>query len=137
MRTAPLPPYHSMPVEACVSALDTSLDQGLTTAQATRNSLLFPKNTLTSPPPPTLVSEVLEKLRDPLNQLLLTSAVLSVLIGNYDDAVSIILALAIGITCVYQTYTYQTYTNHIQTIYIYVYSMLCVDCARETLYECD
>jgi Ca2+-transporting ATPase len=58
-------------------------------------------------PPESLASKVLEQLNNPMNLLLLGSAGISLLLGHWDDATSIVLAVVL-VSCVAFVQEYQT-----------------------------
>lgn len=85
--------------EQSISELSTSVDQGLSslTVQAIRQ-LSGPNEFAVGPRESTLSKFLKQFYESPLNLLLFGSAGVSALVGNYDDAVSISLAIIIVVT---------------------------------------
>lgn len=84
-----------MAVEDVAARLQTSLTHGLTPAEALSRLHDQGPNELPHEPPEPLYMRFLGQFKDPLILLLLASAVLSIIIGNKDDALSIAVAVTI------------------------------------------
>lgn len=84
--------------ELCDAFQLSSLDDGLDRATVDSLRQKYGANELSSKDPPKIWERWLEQFREPMNALLIGSAVVSVLVGQVDDAVCISLALAIVIT---------------------------------------
>lgn len=84
-------------LETLYKTLDSS-PTGLSTQKATLLLSKHGKNVLKPPAPDSLFQKYLDQFRNPLILLLLSSAGLSILLGQYDDAISIALAILIVTT---------------------------------------
>lgn len=84
-----------MTPEETATRLETSLSHGLTPAEASSRLLDQGPNELPHEPPEPLYLRFLGQFKDPLILLLLASAVLSIIVGNTDDALSIAVAVTI------------------------------------------
>lgn len=98
--------FSSLTSEKCLELLSTKRD-GLTTEEATQRLNMAGQNIIPAAPPVSILSKVIEQLNNPMNILLLASASISFLIGHYDDAASIILAVVL-VSCVAFIQEYQT-----------------------------
>ncbi|KAI9092177.1 PMR1-type calcium-transporting P-type ATPase [Phlyctochytrium arcticum] len=117
MRTAPLthfsptyplltPTNHTTPsahhattdLAETIATLQTSLSTGLSSSEATYRASITGHNELTVEEGESLWSKFGEQFRNPLIMLLGASALVSVALGQYDDAVSITLAVVIVVT---------------------------------------
>ncbi len=79
----------------CIARLSTDAIQGLSREEAEYRLKMQGPNDLDKPDPESLLSKFLSTFKDPLIGLLLGSGAVSVLMGAYDDAVSIFLAVSI------------------------------------------
>lgn len=77
---------------------NTSTGYGLSSDEANQRLTKYGFNVLTSHEHTSLVSKLLEQLVNPLILILLASAFISFLVGEYDDAISISLAVLIVVT---------------------------------------
>uniref|UniRef100_A0A1I8FMI1 P-type Ca(2+) transporter n=1 Tax=Macrostomum lignano TaxID=282301 RepID=A0A1I8FMI1_9PLAT len=80
-------------VDEVAGSLRTSLRDGLSQAEADVRLRRFGPNEIESPPDDPLWQKYLEQFKDPMILLLLCSAVISLLMRQFDDAVSISLAI--------------------------------------------
>ena len=88
-----------MSVEDVLKDLDVpSLEQGLDTETVQARQQEHGKNELEASEPDPLWLRWLQQFKEPMNALLIGSAVVSLLVGETDDAICITLALAIVIT---------------------------------------
>ncbi|CAM9848835.1 unnamed protein product [Chrysoparadoxa australica] len=78
-----------------IHSMQTDGARGLTMGQVQDRSVMHAKNELAQQEEETLLMKFLETFKDPLILLLLASAVVSVLVGQYDDAISICMAVTI------------------------------------------
>ncbi|PAA57663.1 hypothetical protein BOX15_Mlig019487g1 [Macrostomum lignano] len=85
-------------VDEVAGSLRTSLRDGLSQAEADVRLRRFGPNEIESPPDDPLWQKYLEQFKDPMILLLLCSAVISLLMRQFDDAVSISLAIVIVVT---------------------------------------
>ncbi|KAI8927779.1 PMR1-type calcium-transporting P-type ATPase [Entophlyctis helioformis] len=83
--------------EAC-DRTKTNMESGLDHADIVKRRLLHGANELELDEPESLLAKFAEQFQNPLILLLLGSAVVSVLLGNVQDAVSITLAIVIVLT---------------------------------------
>ena len=91
--------YMRMSVDETMQALDvSSVDQGLDTQSIDALQEKYGMNELEANDPEPLWLRWIYQFKEPMNALLVGSAVVSVLVGQTDDAVCITLALAIVIT---------------------------------------
>eukprot|EP01084_Bolivina_argentea_P072574 131779_1 len=79
----------------CIARLSSDAIQGLSHEEAKRRLKMNGMNELDKSDPESLISKFLSTFKDPLIGLLLGSGAVSVLMGAYDDAVSIFLAVSI------------------------------------------
>eukprot|EP00833_Pecoramyces_ruminatium_P002748 jgi/Orpsp1_1/1176780/evm.model.c7180000058963.1 len=85
-------------VEQVITEQNTDLEKGLTTQEADFRIKLNGPNILEPEDEETMIGKFLEQFKDPLIMLLLGSATLSVLMGQFSDALSILLAIVIVLT---------------------------------------
>jgi len=78
--------------------LGTSSERGLSSVQVTEKRRLYGTNELNTPKPPPIWKRYLAQFKDPLIGLLLGSALVSVLTGQFADAISIFVALIIVVS---------------------------------------
>jgi magnesium-transporting ATPase (P-type) len=86
-RTAPA--WHTLPGDAALAELDSTLD-GLDQAQAAERLERYGRNELPAQEPPTLFQIVLHQFQSPLIYILLVAAAVSLLIGDFKDAIFIL-----------------------------------------------
>ena len=86
-----LPASHAtrLSIQECETRLGTEIENGLKANHVTERRRLYGKNELTPPAPDPLWKRYLQQFKDPLIGLLVGSAVISIIMGQYDDAVSI------------------------------------------------
>ena len=86
-----LPASHAtrLSIQECETRLGTEIENGLKANQVAERRRLYGKNELTPPAPDPLWKRYLQQFKDPLIGLLVGSAVISIVMGQYDDAVSI------------------------------------------------
>lgn len=77
--------------DGVVSRLRTDVKEGLSRAEVHKRQALYGPNEFAVDEKESLISKFAEQFKDPLIMLLLGSAVVSVLLGQYDDAFSITL----------------------------------------------
>lgn len=85
-------------VDEVQGKLDSSLERGLSTITVTERRRLYGSNEFHPPQQPPIWKRYLSQFKDPLIGLLVGSAVVSVLTGQIDDALSIFVALVIVVT---------------------------------------
>ncbi|KAI9732786.1 MAG: High affinity Ca2+/Mn2+ P-type ATPase-like protein [Cirrosporium novae-zelandiae] len=90
--------YSVLSTEETASKLNTSLSYGLTPSDAERRLLTYGSNELPHDEPEPLWLRYLQQFKETLILLLLASAAISFILGNYDDAISIGLAVTIVTT---------------------------------------
>jgi len=95
-----LPASHAtrLSIQECETRLGTEIENGLKANHVTERRRLYGKNELTPPAPDPLWKRYLQQFKDPLIGLLVGSAVISIIMGQYDDAVSISIALIIVVS---------------------------------------
>jgi Ca2+-transporting ATPase len=97
--------YSSRTVEQAFEALKTNLDQGLTSKEAAIRQKEHGKNILDMEPKQPLSQIFFEQFQDPLILLLLMSALLSLIVGELADAISITATIIIVLSVAfYQEY---------------------------------
>ena len=86
-----LPASHAtqLSIQECETRLGTEIENGLQANHVTERRRLYGKNELTPPAPDPLWKRYLQQFKDPLIGLLVGSSVISIIMGQYDDAVSI------------------------------------------------
>ncbi|CAB3407703.1 unnamed protein product [Caenorhabditis bovis] len=82
----------------CAHMLRTSLEEGLTTAEASRRRQYHGYNEFDVGEEEPIYKKYLEQFQNPLILLLLASAIVSILMKQYDDAISITVAVVIVVT---------------------------------------
>jgi Ca2+-transporting ATPase len=97
MRTETLQTSNSS-ISECCSRLQSNLESGLQTPQILERQLKFGFNEIDFNHKESLVSNFLEKFKDPMISLLLSSAAISIVVGNKSDAFSIVGAVIIVLT---------------------------------------
>ncbi|KAF1771594.1 hypothetical protein GCK72_003421 [Caenorhabditis remanei] len=85
-------------VVPCTHQLRTNLDEGLTTAEATRRRQYHGYNEFDVGEEEPIYKKYLEQFQNPLILLLLASAFVSIIMKQYDDAISITVAVVIVVT---------------------------------------
>ncbi len=78
-------------VQDCLRDLGADDQRGLSASEASSRLAFHGPNELNASEPETIYAKFLEKLREPMIALLLASAGVSILTGQYDDAISITL----------------------------------------------
>jgi magnesium-transporting ATPase (P-type) len=89
--------WHSQPVEEVYTQLQTNPD-GLDQSEAAARLQQFGPNTLPAPKPPALWQVILHQFASPLIYILLIAGVVSLLIGDFKDAVFIFVVLVLNAT---------------------------------------
>ncbi|KAI9868634.1 MAG: High affinity Ca2+/Mn2+ P-type ATPase-like protein [Trichoglossum hirsutum] len=90
--------YSLLSVQEAASRLSSSLAYGLSPSHAASLRLIYGPNELPHHEPDPLWLRFLKQFQEPLILLLLASAVISFVMGNLDDAVSIAIAVTIVVT---------------------------------------
>ncbi|KAI5296939.1 Bud site selection protein, Revert to axial protein 1, partial [Ascosphaera pollenicola] len=90
--------YSKLAPEEVARRLDTSLHHGISPVEADFRILRDGPNELPHDDPEPIWLRFLGQFKEPLIMLLLASAAISFFLGNYDDAISITLAVTIVIT---------------------------------------
>jgi Ca2+-transporting ATPase len=90
--------YSSITIQECYDLLDTHPNTGLSLDQVRIRQQRYGKNELDQDERESLVKKFLEQFQDPLILLLLASALISLIIGQVSDAVSILLTIIIVLT---------------------------------------
>lgn len=90
-------PWHALAAADVFQELDSS-ENGLSVSEAAARLLADGPNVLPEPPGRTILWVVLDQLKSPLIYLLVAAAVVSVALAEWDDAVFIVLVLAINTT---------------------------------------
>ncbi|PIC54293.1 hypothetical protein B9Z55_003601 [Caenorhabditis nigoni] len=85
-------------VVPCTHQLRTNLEEGLTTAEATRRRQYHGYNEFDVGEEEPIYKKYLEQFQNPLILLLLASAFVSIVMKQYDDAISITVAVVIVVT---------------------------------------
>ncbi|EGT31362.1 hypothetical protein CAEBREN_29375 [Caenorhabditis brenneri] len=85
-------------VVPCTHQLRTNLEEGLTTAEATRRRQYHGYNEFDVGEEEPIYKKYLEQFQNPLILLLLASAFVSIIMKQYDDAISITVAVVIVVT---------------------------------------
>ncbi|KAI6178617.1 Calcium-transporting ATPase [Aphelenchoides besseyi] len=85
-------------VEECASELRTDLENGLPTAEAARRIQYSGYNEFEMTEKESLFKKYIEQFKNPLIALLLASAIVSLLMKQFDDAFSITIAVVIVVT---------------------------------------
>lgn len=75
--------------EEMASSLNTDLNKGLDWSESESRLRLYGFNEFSADESSKIVSRYLEQFKNPLIQLLLASVVISVFMGQFDDAISI------------------------------------------------
>lgn len=89
--------WHSQSVEEVYVQLQTNLD-GLDQGEAAARLQQFGPNTLPAPKPPALWQVILHQFASPLIYILLIAGIVSLLIGDFKDAVFIFVVLVLNAT---------------------------------------
>lgn len=87
-----------LPVDDVLHALQSDAEQGLSEAEVARRMHVFGPNEFGEEEAEPLWRKYIEQFKEPLILLLLGSAAVSIFMGQYDDAVSITLAIVIVVT---------------------------------------
>ena len=90
--------YSTLTPAETAARLQTSLTNGLSSAEAFKRLQEIGPNELPHEPPEPLWLSFLKQFKEPLILLLLASAAASLLVGSVDDAVSIAIAVTIVVT---------------------------------------
>lgn len=97
-KTTPSAKAARQSVEHVANDFNTNPTQGLHSSDVSNIRALYGSNELESEDDESLFSKFLDSFKDPLILLLLGSAVISVLMGQIDDAISITMAIIIVVT---------------------------------------
>lgn len=95
IRLDPGIPWHALPAEDALRRLNSS-ERGLSPDEAGERLRHFGRNALPEPPRRTILAIVFSQLKSPLIYLLLAATFISLWLGEIDDAVFILLVLAIN-----------------------------------------
>ena len=95
--TTALPPF-AQPAEDVVVELQSSADQGLTSAEAAARLGTYGPNSIKGEKPPSVVSIALGQLRDPMNLMLVAVAIVSLIIGEVSTALVVALLVVLNLT---------------------------------------
>ena len=90
--------FASLTVEECCTELETNADTGLDHIEAKNRLLKFGLNNHASEPKESLYDILIDQFSNPLILLLVGSAFLSLIIGEYKDGISIGVTIAIVLT---------------------------------------
>ena len=89
-------PWHALDAQAIASAHDTDLKRGLADAEAAARLARVGANTLPEAPPRTALAVLLGQFKSPLIYLLLVAALIAGLLGEWSDAVVIVVVVALN-----------------------------------------
>jgi Ca2+-transporting ATPase len=92
-----LPPF-AQSAEDVIAGLQSSADQGLTSAEAAARLVTYGPNSIKGEKPPSVVSIALGQLRDPMNLMLVAVAVVSILIGEVSTALIVSLLVVLNLS---------------------------------------
>ncbi len=81
--------------DECIARMSSDAIQGLSREEAARRLKVYGMNEMEYSKPENFISKFLSTFQDPLIALLLASGAVSILMGSYDDAVSIFVAVSI------------------------------------------
>ena len=95
--TTALPPF-ARPAEDVIVELQSSADQGLTSAEAAARLGTYGPNSIKGEKPPSVVSIALGQLRDPMNLMLVAVAIVSLIIGEVSTALVVALLVVLNLT---------------------------------------
>jgi Ca2+-transporting ATPase len=109
-KTTPSAKAARQAIEHVASDFNTDLHNGLVSADITGLRALYGTNELESEDEESLLSKFLDSFKDPLILLLLGSACISILMGQFDDAISITMAIVIVVTGTSKYGTYRLYS---------------------------
>ena len=91
--TTPTPAWHSLPVSACATQLDSDLDRGLSSLEAGLRLQRFGTNQLAAKKPRALWLKFIDQFKNLLVGVLVGAAVLAGAVGNLEDAAVILLVV--------------------------------------------
>jgi P-type Ca2+ transporter type 2C len=91
--SAVTPPYHALPVEAVLEALDVSRERGLEPDEASTRLAATGSNELAPSERVSLVESLVEAVTEPFVVLLAVAGVLAILLGEVRDGVLVLLGL--------------------------------------------
>ncbi|KAJ3126673.1 High affinity Ca2+/Mn2+ P-type ATPase-like protein [Nowakowskiella sp. JEL0407] len=90
--------YATLTTEQSLTQLNSNTQTGLTSQEAIIRTTIHGKNELNVKSEETMVQKFIEQFKNPMILLLFGSAAISLLMGQYDDAISITLAITIVVT---------------------------------------
>lgn len=90
--------YASRTSQQCCELLNTHPEHGLSFEEVELRQHKYKKNELDMEPKESLMHKFMEQFQDPLIMLLLGSALLSLLVGQVNDAISIAITVLIVLT---------------------------------------
>jgi Ca2+-transporting ATPase len=91
--TTPAPAWHSLPVSACATQLESDLAQGLSTLEAGLRLQRFGANQLAAKKPRSLWLKFIDQFKNLLVGILVGAAVLAGAVGDLEDAAVILLVV--------------------------------------------
>jgi Ca2+-transporting ATPase len=91
------PPY-ARSAEEVVTELGTSVEDGLTAAEAATRLAKYGPNHITGEKPPSVVAIALGQLRDPMNIMLVAVAIVSILIGEFSTSIVVGLLVVLNLS---------------------------------------
>ena len=90
--------FFNVSAEEALKKLDVDSEKGLENKEALERQKKYGKNEFTPPKESSLLEEIIDSIKEPMMVILLIAAVISALIGEWQDAIGIVCAVAIGIT---------------------------------------
>ncbi len=88
--------WHSMTVESVIMALETNPSSGLTGAEAEQRLAARGRNELAEQPSPGFLSRLVNQFKDVVVLLLIGAALISALLGEWPEAIAIILIVVLN-----------------------------------------
>lgn len=90
--------YFNENIESVLKDLDVNAEDGLSSSSVKERNEKYGRNEFTHKEEGSILDDIKDALMEPMMLILLVAAVVSAIIGEYYDAVGIIMAVAIGIT---------------------------------------
>ena len=89
--------FFNVNTEEAIEELKVDMEKGLNEAEITRRQAIHGKNEFTPPEEGSLLDEIIDSIKEPMMIILLAAAVISALIGEWQDAIGIVCAVILGI----------------------------------------
>lgn len=89
--------FFNVNTEEAIEELKVDKEKGLDDSEVKKRQSIYGKNEFTPPEESSLLEEIIDSVKEPMMIILLVAAVISALIGEWQDAIGIVCAVILGI----------------------------------------